>query len=52
MTDTSIPVSDGVWDELNDRKSRGQTYDELLRDLLVMNETAHAAHAGAGDRDD
>lgn len=34
MGKTTIPVSDGVADELHDLKGRGQTYDSVLRDLL------------------
>ena len=33
---TSIPVSDDVADKLYDRKGRGETYDDTLRDLLGM----------------
>lgn len=42
MADTNIPVSDEVWSELNSRKQRGDTFDDVLRRVLDMN-------GGAGD---
>ncbi|WP_349253544.1 hypothetical protein [Halobacterium salinarum] len=29
-----IPVTEDRWEELNDLKSAGQTYDELLKELI------------------
>jgi len=37
MSDTNIPVSDEVWEELNSRKKRGDTFDDVLRRVLEMN---------------
>ncbi len=31
-----IPVTENVWKELSDLKSAGQTYDELLTDLIEL----------------
>ena len=33
--DKRIPVTEDRWKELNDIKSAGQTYDELLEDLIT-----------------
>lgn len=35
MADTNIPISDEVWSALNSRKSRGDTFDDVLRELLA-----------------
>ena len=40
MADTSIGVSDEVWEELHRRKERGDTFDDVLRELLGLDETA------------
>jgi len=52
MADTTVPVSDTVWEELNDRKGRGETYDEVLREVLGLDKAAHAAHGGSGETND
>lgn len=35
---TNIPVSDEVADELWSRKDRGESYDDVVRELLGMDE--------------
>ena len=45
MGSTSIPVSEAVADELYALKGRTESYDEKLRDLLDMNETAAEAES-------
>lgn len=51
MSDTSIPVTDPVWSELNARKERGETFDDVLRRELGMEGAAHTAHANGGSDD-
>jgi polyhydroxyalkanoate synthesis regulator phasin len=36
--DTTVPVSDEVWSELMRRKKRGDTFDDVLRDLLGLDD--------------
>jgi len=31
---TTIKVSDGTWSELNDRKERGESFDDVIQELL------------------
>lgn len=40
-SDTSIPVSDETWRQLNDRKDRGETYDDVIQGLLETQEVAN-----------
>jgi hypothetical protein len=46
MGDTNIAVTEPVADELYDRKSRGESYDDVLRRVLGIEDAAHAAHGG------
>jgi predicted CopG family antitoxin len=34
--DTTIGTSDAVWEELNRRKQPGDTFDDVLRDVLDL----------------
>jgi len=34
MTDTSIAISDEVWEELHQQKKRGESFDDVLRRVL------------------
>jgi predicted CopG family antitoxin len=38
---TTITVSDPVWKDLNGRKERGETFDDVLRGVLEIDGTAH-----------
>ena len=37
-SDMNIPASEAVWSELNRRKRPGDTFDDVLRDMLGMEE--------------
>ena len=43
MSSTSIPVTDGTWKALNQRKERGQTFDDVIQELLTVCEGADEA---------
>jgi len=35
---TTIQISDETWERLDDRKSRGQSFDDIVRQLLDREE--------------
>lgn len=39
-SDMNIPASEAVWQELNRRKRPGDTFDDVLRDVLELSEEA------------
>lgn len=43
--DTTVPVSDEVWKELMMRKDRGDSFDDVLRRLLGLDDDESAAPA-------
>lgn len=51
MSDTNIPVSDEIWKALNDRKSRGDTFDDVCRRLVAATDGEPRDDSKAG-RDD
>jgi len=41
-SDMNIPASEAVWSELNRRKRPGDTFDDVLRDVLELPREADA----------
>ena len=37
---TTIQISDEVWEELNKKKKKGQTFEDVLRSVLKLNKEA------------
>lgn len=35
---TTIEVKDDTWERLNDRKGRGESFDDIVRELLDVDE--------------
>lgn len=56
MGKTSIEVDDSTWKDLNRRKDRGDTFDDVISELLAEDENGTTAHeppmADGGDAND
>jgi len=46
-----IPVTEERWKELNELKSAGETYDELLENLIQEHNRRHLANVGRAVRE-
>jgi predicted CopG family antitoxin len=38
MSQTTIQIADETWQRLDDRKGRGESFDDVVRDLLDAQE--------------
>lgn len=47
---TTIQISDEVWNALNRFKLRGETFDDVLKDLIKKNERDNNLNKKGGDQ--
>lgn len=51
VSDKRVPVSEPIWKELGKMKEAGQTYDELIRELIQEANQAKLAKKIKGNRE-